>query len=104
MMRPSSRRIRPFHLAAGALTTTASLGAAALAVAQADTSSASVPMTLADAHLSYGQQLIAKGHLADGAEHRVQLQLQPRGGSWQTLAEAPVSAGGDYVLKARART
>src|SRR4051812_3208871 len=102
-MRPFTRRIRPFHLAAGALTMTATLGAAALAVAQADSQSAIVPMNLKDTRLSFGQRLVAKGHLADGGGHRVQLQIQPRGGSWTTLTEGDVSPRGDYVLQARPR-
>ena len=103
-MRPSTRRIRPFHVAAGALTTTATLGAAALAVAQADSQSAPVPMHLQHSRLSYGEKLVAKGHLADGAGRHVQLQLQPRAGNWTTIAETDASSTGDYVLTARPRS
>jgi hypothetical protein len=103
-MRPITRRIRPFHVAAGALTTTATLGAAALAVAQADSQSAPVPMHLQHSRLSYGAKLVARGHLPDGAPRHVQLQLQPHGGNWTTIAEGDASAAGDYVLKARPRT
>jgi hypothetical protein len=91
-------------VAAGALTTTATLGAAALAVAQADTPGAPVPMVLADPKLHFGQHLIATGQLTPAdAGRRVQLQLQPAGGAWTTLAEAPVAPNGTYRVAAKPR-
>jgi hypothetical protein len=91
-------------VAAGALTTTATLGAAALAVAQADAPSAPVPMALGDPTLRFGQKLVATGQLtAADAGRRVQLQLQPNGGAWTTLAEAPVGANGAYRVAGKPR-
>jgi rare lipoprotein A len=103
-LRPSLRRVRPFHLAAGALTTTASLGAAALAAAQADTQSAPVPMIVSDAHLHFGQKLVASGQMAAATGRRVQLQFQPNGGAWTVLAQAPVGSDGRYRVAAKPRT
>jgi rare lipoprotein A len=62
-------------------------------------------MAVKDARLHFGQRLEATGRLTPGdAGQRVALQLQPRGGAWTTIAEAPVSANGDYDVVARPRT
>ena len=102
-MRPILRRV-PLHATVGALSTTMMLGTAALAVAQADTSSAPLPMAVKDASLHFGQRLVATGRLtAADAGRRVALQLQPQGGNWTTLASSPVSASGDYAVAGRPR-
>jgi rare lipoprotein A len=104
-LRPRLRRVGPLHVAAGALITTTSLGGTALAVAQADPQGGPVPMAVRDASLHFGQRLEATGRLTPGdAGERVALQLQPRGAAWTTIAEALVSANGDYDVAARPRT
>jgi rare lipoprotein A len=103
-LRPDLRRV-PLHATVGALSTTMMLGAAALAVAQADTPSAPLPMAVKDASLHFGQRLVATGHLITAdAGRRVALQLQPRGGAWTTIGSSPVAASGDYAVAARPRT
>jgi hypothetical protein len=99
------RRVGPLHVAAGALITTTSLGATALAVARADSQGAPLPMAVKDAHLHFGQRLEVTGRLTSGdAGQRVALQLLPRGGEWTTIADGPVSATGDYDVAGRPRT
>lgn len=113
-------RVRPRHVAAGALALGTTFSATALAVAAApgtDTGGAAkapvaaAPAAVAkptaklkDRHLRYGQDVVVRGRAgAAGAGATVALQYAPRGHRWRAVDRAHVKANGRYELAAELR-
>ncbi|HST41670.1 MAG TPA: septal ring lytic transglycosylase RlpA family protein [Conexibacter sp.] len=120
-------RVRPRHVAAGALALATTLPATALAVsggADAPVAKAPAPTATAapaagapaatgaavkptakvkDRRLRYGQPVVVRGHIAAGAADKVVLQYAPAGRRWRAVERAAVRPDGRYRLAAELR-
>jgi hypothetical protein len=126
-------RVRPRHVAAGALAIATTLPATALAVSGAAgvptakapavtgapsggapvavAPTAAVPAAVAarptakvkDRRLRYGQPVVVRGRIAAGAAERVVLQYAPAGARWRAVERAAVRPDGRYRLAAELR-
>jgi hypothetical protein len=112
----SQLRVRPRHVAAGALAACTTLTVTAAAVAHAGgstaTGGAAKPVAVAgplptptialkDRHLRYGQHVVARGR-ADAPS--VELQYRPAGHRWRSVRQAEVRSHGRYTLDALVRS
>lgn len=114
-MRPQlPLRVRPRHVATGALAIGTTLSATALAVAAGDpaepvarapSAAATAPTAkLADRHLSYGERVVVRGRISAGADDgSVALQYAPAGRRWRAIETARVRDDGRYRLAAELR-
>lgn len=112
-------RVRPRHVAVGALAVGTTLSATALAVAAggapapapvakapaASTTPGAAPTArLQDRRLRYGQDVVVRGRIAAGAHNgSVALQYAPAGRSWRAIETARVRPDGRYRLAAELR-
>ncbi|ADB51895.1 septal ring lytic transglycosylase RlpA family protein [Conexibacter woesei] len=110
-------RVRPRHVAAGALAVGTTLSATALAVAAggapapvahapaAAAAPAAAPTArLKDRRLRYGQDVVVHGRIAAGAhDGSVALQYAPAGRRWRAIETARVRPDGRYRLAAELR-
>jgi rare lipoprotein A len=111
-------RVRPRHVAAGALAIGTTLSATALAAARADAPVAKAPASgpaavapptakLKDRRLRYGQDVVVRGRVpaapAAASPLSVALEYAPLGRRWRAVDHSEVRASGRYELAAELR-